>query len=229
MVGARGPILASVLAVIACLATSRQGTMDKTRVKRLVGLAVLGVLLYAVVMFYQASTGELPLAIRRFLSFSRSSAYYDPTGSGYARVGMLVAAFQHWCDSPLIGFGFGSFPILEGTADARLYPHNIVVEVLVELGILGLFLGLLCTALAARASARSSNNKTDVLHKIFMAYFAYALVNSFISGDIPDNRGLFLAIGLLAFCDPQPPASPQRPTQTAPRAAKNKRQAQVSH
>jgi O-antigen ligase len=195
LIGARGPTIAAIAALIAtCLSVhfSKQST-GRTRTVFVLAAAAIGI--YLILWVCQTYLGDLPLAIRRLLVFSESSEYYDAGGSGFARIELVRAGFDLWWQEPFFGWGLGSFSVLDGEYDARHYCHNSVAEILCELGLFGLLLAAATVWLALQAGGR----KLCAIRRVFIALFVYALVNSFISGDLPDNRLLFLATGLLVY------------------------------
>ncbi len=72
--------------------------------------------------------------------FSFNNIYYGSDGALIARVQNYNLAWEMFNSSPLIGNGYGSFNgynNIEWTASQK-YPHNIILEILSELGIAGL-------------------------------------------------------------------------------------------
>ena len=77
-------------------------------------------------------------------------------------LGQRQIYFSDACDSiisrPLCGVGFGSFGEALYDEDIRMYPHNLVLEVLVELGIIGFGLFAYFLTVSWRFFARSNLN-----------------------------------------------------------------------
>lgn len=193
--GARGPIVAAVLAIVlVCLVLSQ---VSLARKFKRIGAVLLVVVVFA--SAYHLVTGEIPLALKRFLAFSDASQYYDVSGQIYSRLDLFAEAFWAWWERPVFGHGIGSFPIIWESIDERLFPHNLVLELLSELGLVGLLLFAAIPAMAftnQRHKFRSVGMSTKAL---VIAFAAYTFANTMTSGDIPDNRIIFFALGLLCF------------------------------
>jgi len=110
------------------------------------------------------------------------------------RIDAITTALELWRGAPLLGIGTGSFAAF----DQLLYPHNLVIELLAENGVVAAacILGfMVAAALAALAWAYVDWTPEAV----FIAAVAlFAMLNSMISGDVNDNQMLF-AFGTLAL------------------------------
>jgi len=96
----------------------------------------------------------------------------------------------------LLGLGTGAFASIN---PGERYPHDLFLEVAVELGFLGVVLvGLIVGGGALRlGSVLSRAVGEDRGHAALASgLFAAALVNALVSTDIPNNHALWLAIGL---------------------------------
>ena len=94
--------------------------------------------------------------------------------------------------SLILGYGLGSFSNEFDQTDRRLYPHNIIVEIVFELGLIGLFLAL---------SFLISNS---ISYKGFFTNLALLaaltlLINSMKSSSIVDLRLLFALLAISIF------------------------------
>lgn len=126
----------------------------------------------------------------------------DRIGEGDAateeRLMMYKSAIRLWEESPYWGNGVGSFALDYGGMDTKLYPHNIFLEILSELGMIGLFLflGLLLIGLykGYLILKQNKNNKYGVL---ILLSFIMLLINANATGDLNDNRIFFAFLGLL--------------------------------
>jgi O-antigen ligase len=78
------------------------------------------------------------------------------------------------------------------------YPHNLFLEMGVELGLVGvvLVLGFLVTSWLAMARARLLRGPAGLQAAVVTALFASAVVNAMFSGDIQTNANVWLAAGL---------------------------------
>jgi O-antigen ligase len=216
MIGARGPMAAAVLTLIFLGMKYSEPTVRNAfskNVGRLIAVSIVGSI---AIYLYKLKTGNLPLLVLRFLAFDSNSEYYDTSGQSLMRLELFSEAVRGWLERPLFGHGIGGFPLIWGSNDERLFPHNLVLELLCELGLVGLVLFALIPIAAIRLN-RLGWRQTPVFYKaIAIGLPAYAFANTMTSGDLPDNRFLFLALGLLAFRDFLPPLKSQTKSQNQP-------------
>lgn len=90
----------------------------------------------------------------------------------------------------LLGHGFGSFGIEFEKKDLRSYPHNIFLEFLFELGIIGLFLFLFLLYLISKLLFYNKNF-------LLFATFIFLLLNSMKSLSISDSRIMFAFFAIM--------------------------------
>jgi len=105
--------------------------------------------------------------------------------------------------SPILGHGLGSWPKLNKINAERAYPHNIFCEVGVELGLFGLMFLSLCFFIFFLSPASLRNlmsQNTCFICLYFLALFY--MLNSLVSGDLNDNRPLFLFLSSFTFFKP---------------------------
>ncbi len=189
--GSRGPTLAVILTLMLSMVLVLWGGKDKFYRRR--SFSVLGLIFVFSIFAYHI--GLLDLAITRF-----SLLFSQPTeGTSGFRLDVYSQALTMWLNSPVAGVGIGGFPVEQGYGDARIYPHNIVFEVLAELGLVGLVLLGLFFYICFKALPPL---KVLVRHPIpltSLLLFVYLFFNALVSGDINDNRLLFAFAGLLTI------------------------------
>lgn len=100
-------------------------------------------------------------------------------------------------DRPL-GYGWGAFD--SESSSPLIYPHNFVLEIMVEQGWLVAVFILFVLFLVARKLFRE-RRRSDVAY-ILLGLFAYGLINAMVSGDLNANRPLLMVIGL-SLCLPR--------------------------
>lgn len=120
----------------------------------------------------------------------------DSAGS---RLDYYQTAVELWQSAPLTGHGYGSFAVLNRGVDARHYPHNILLEVLSELGLVGFILLASLLAYPALVVIRAGRRNVTAHTVLIAGLVVYMLVNAMVSGDIPSNRALFMLLGLTAL------------------------------
>ena len=94
--------------------------------------------------------------------------------------------------SLILGYGLGSFSNEYDQTDRRLYPHNIIVEIVFELGLIGLLLAL------AFLISNSSSYKGFFTNLALLAALTL-LINSMKSSSIVDLRLLFALLAISIF------------------------------
>ena len=105
------------------------------------------------------------------------------------RVGMLNFCYDKIVHSPtslVFGYGIGSFWYEYTGIDGRGYPHNLVLEILFELGLIGLLIFIIFWGVA------SKHFKYTALSWIVF----YLLLNSLKSSSLVDLRILFFMFSL---------------------------------
>ncbi len=194
--GGRGPVVAFISTSLMFLLL---GFLPGKTVRyyrfsfRLIGLWIL-LIIFLLMFISPLSTTTL----QRFLVI-----YEDPS-HGYSvavRLEYYKDAFHYWLASPIWGHGIGSWPILEGEEDTRKYPHNIFLEIAVELGLIGvcLFMGFLFYGLKCLGDL--DRVRSDPLKMTTLMLLINMIVNAQFSGDLHDNRVLFALVGLITMTD----------------------------
>ena len=85
------------------------------------------------------------------LKYRFESALSGNDNSLSARFTFYKDAIDNFLSTPFVGIGFGSFGATLYGQDIRMYPHNVLLEILVELGALGVFFfGNFCAKAVAR-------------------------------------------------------------------------------
>lgn len=101
----------------------------------------------------------------------------------------------------IFGLGAGGFSTFYKGYDAnRIYPHNIFLEVMSEFGILGLF-SFLAILINSLFVAFGNLKISRTIEDLYLSYgiilgILFMVFNSSFSGDINDNRLLFVFLGL---------------------------------
>ena len=157
--------------------------------KGLIYLTLLGVLC---IFILPLTSYNESVTIQRLMLLTQGSG--DLGASANARVENFDVAWRMFEERPIAGYGIGSFPVYYNGNDETMYPHNILLEVASELGILGLSLLLILFAVSLRNILRSKSTYKTVIQAGSMFLF----LNSLVSGDLGDNRILFTFLGLMS-------------------------------
>ena len=198
-IGSRGPFLAMLascmLIVIVNLHPARN--LRQLNQQILAGLVVLTAIV-ATVFYYQTSGAELPHTLRR-LEAAREEGFEGSTRfEGYATTWLMLD------ESPIVGRGIGSWPVLTGRGDIRSYPHNIFLEIMFELGMVGLLIFAAILIYTWRLIPRRDVLRREPWMMLAVAQLLSAFINANISGDLNDNKMFWAYVGLMAVCALRP-------------------------
>jgi O-antigen ligase len=96
----------------------------------------------------------------------------------------------------LVGIGTGGYAAISTTG--AIYPHNIVLEVGTELGVLGLLAlaAFVLSVVVRLLRLLRGGGETAGWAGLLLTLFVFALVNAQFSGDVPYNSGLWLWGGI---------------------------------
>lgn len=193
--GARGPVLALILSFLLFFILSIRGFLwlkiDSFTLR-------LGILTFFIIIILTAIGQELFPTL-----MFRSRLLITETGDSAAmRLHFYQTAFNEWCKSPIWGNGTGYFGIAVRGEDIREYPHNIILEIGTENGLLGVLIFLTMIGIIfIRGLFKLYNEKglIRIITRYLLVMNYFALLNAMVSGDINDNRILFTFIALLSM------------------------------
>lgn len=110
-------------------------------------------------------------------------------------------AWSYFVQSPLLGIGTGSFK-LDLPFTPFHYPHNLILEMACENGVLGLFIIILFLSatliLGIRTIQKAFHFKEKQLAIVLFVAFIYTVWNAMFSGDISSNESVWLFAGLIS-------------------------------
>jgi len=129
------------------------------------------------------------------LSTGRSAS-----GSGVKRFSFYTRTLAAIPDNLWLGQGVGSWSIFYYGKDTRDYPHNLFLETTFEEGLVGQLLLLLFLGFLAMATRRMLKT-TKLQYGVLAGLLIYCVSVSMFSGDLDDNRILWLWAGItMAIC-----------------------------
>jgi O-antigen ligase len=169
--------------------------MHIDELRRMPRRAIAAVLVGILILW--TAWAKLPTDYRDLLILRFSSITRDmPGGSAiHARAGVAIEAIEAIASRPMLGWGLGSFDALS----VLRYPHNLVLEVLSECG---LVLGTLILMPIAGAflDCLSSGTHRQLWSGPQFYWFLFALMSAQFSGDIVDSRFVyfFAALAMLS-------------------------------
>lgn len=138
--------------------------------------------------------------IMKWEGFERLSDRIDIMDKGdesiTSRVDQLIVAKELIIKYPLQGIGLGAFGIECFGIDMRAYPHNLIIEILVEQGLIGLILFSFLFVPFVFIIIRNLLRSKDAILFIPAGLFIYELLNALKSSSIIEHRLFFALIGI---------------------------------
>ncbi|CAG1769316.1 hypothetical protein BAC3_00197 [uncultured bacterium] len=164
--------------------------------KKILILFVLGVVFY---LFFSQLP---PVAQDRYLEMLQGRGHQLDMNYQGGRMEIMRVTMQAIKTHFLKGLGTGGFSHLYYLADVRSYPHNLILEMILEFGVLGLitigiFLFFNIKVVFAVINTRKPLTKDNLILIWASLIFVYCFINSMISFDVPGNKLLWFASGLL--------------------------------
>jgi O-antigen ligase len=162
-------------------------------------LAVIGaVLVLSTFWFYGAEASKFRYKSAEILALINGSG--EARGTAVQRLGYYQAALSAWLQHPWFGWGLGGWSMVYWQTDYRLYPHNIVLELLVEQGLAGAFAFLYLLISVVRRLRAVTFEGTHF--PFLLPGLAYLVFIAMFSGDLDDSRFVWFWCGLiLAGCE----------------------------
>jgi O-antigen ligase len=207
--GSRGPLLAllalGILWALKRLTRPRSVNWRHAGIGAAVTVASIAVVLVAAATLPTQSTARFVLFgdyVQGILSGRLDTSTADISTGG--RIALSQFALSLFQGSPIFGVGSAGFQALTsrivGPIDAAAYPHNALLQVAAELGVVGLtvFVGMVLLGVLRRFPP-------DAAFGAIRAVFLFLLVEAMFSGDIFSDRMTwgFLALLLLGHSPPE--------------------------
>lgn len=199
--GSRGPIVA--VGVSLAIALLLAPVFKRRRARSIFALLIVGGI-GAFIAIQQGGEG-----LSRVLGFLAG----DQDTSTTARTVLWSTAWEHIIHLPL-GGGWGYFGTIPGLnfvgVGGQAYPHSVPLEIALEAGwITGVFFAGLAIVSVFRL-VRRAYDPTSVM---FLVLLIFTLTNSMLSGDINDNRLMWVMIAV-AWVMPKPSQGDDEKTPT---------------
>ncbi len=207
--GGRGPFLAVVVAALVGLAT-RPPTIrpDWIEVPYATLVALVLVTTGAAYVGYALLTDQTTRTLQRFTQIAEQAENSGMLGTSH-RLYYWAAAYGHFLTAPLIGHGLRSLSVLQnkGNEADGSHPHNIILQILAETGIIDLLLFALFIWIAVRHASFARLQRDPLLVCAFL-FLITSSMNPLFGRDLAGVRKFFFAASLLAL---RPPASAPAP------------------
>jgi O-antigen ligase len=123
--------------------------------------------------------------------------------SASTRLDLYWIAIESWVSEPLLGHGIGSYSIVGETGRHPYWPHNIVLEIGAEAGLVGVALFAIPLIVSLRQFVKYQHEMSPS-GLLAIAFVGYMFINASLTGDVPGNRALFVAIPMLFVIDRSP-------------------------
>lgn len=156
-------------------------------------LAVLGALLIALAYAHDLRVETIDRLLGEFRRIEHDAVILGPNRIDYWKTAIRAIA-----DAPIFGHGLAGFNMyVRGMEDYGAHPHNIVLEILTNFGIVGmlLFAPVLVVALG-RLRLRHADGSVDPLAVVVGALLLSTFTVSLVDTTLADQPFLFTSIGL---------------------------------
>jgi O-antigen ligase len=200
--GGRGPFLGGMLAAMIGLAC-RPPELGRGKLNipyaTVAAVAIIAVAIGYV--SYLVSSGNLTTTLSRFAKLFNEGGY-EKAKDGYGRLDFWASALRFWLQAPVLGHGLDSFShMLLGWEKEGIHPHNILLQILCELGLVGLMLfGAFFWTAFRYASLRRLYR--DPLAVCVLLFVVTSAMSAMFGRDIVGVRKFFFAVALLALRPP---------------------------
>jgi hypothetical protein len=216
----RGPLLSVLFAILLALAVGvPEITRHRIRVPTWQLFGLFALVVGSLVVLYLMSTGVRLLTLAKLAQvIDQLDAAEDIAARGGAnRFVYYAAAVAFWLEAPIFGNGVGSFSMmLRGEERLGAIPHNMILEILCSLGLVGLGLFLVMLWIAGGLVAGGRLRRDPLLLGVAMLVMAQ-FVSAMLRGDLGAQERLFLWLGLMAM-RPLPPVAERIPAAARRRA-----------
>lgn len=135
-------------------------------------------------------------------TISRIAYLIRTGGESQPRFELWKQTLGIWAENPIFGTGLAGWPIESGFGDYLMYPHNMILEIMAELGIVGLVLFGLFGSYALIVFWNRNNLRMNAMALLVLMLLTNTFLNAMSTGDISQNRIVFGMIGLLLFQSP---------------------------
>ena len=193
--GSRGPLVSIIIGSIVYAIL-----YERKHSSRIFGYGILaiGTIITLLLVLPESLT-------QRFFDISQGSVIM--TQQGVRRISTIATRYEFWSmsiqawfssiTSFFIGLGAGGFSSLFIWRDWHWYPHNLFFEIIAELGLIGLVIGVLFIIKSYKIINKGIQRGSFTDHSaLWVAGTVVMFIAAQFSGDINDNRILWMFIGI---------------------------------
>ena len=193
--GSRGPLVSIIIGSIVYAIL-----YERKHSSRIFGYGILaiGTIITLLLVLPESLT-------QRFFDISQGSVIM--TQQGVRRISTIATRYEFWSmsieawfssiTSFFIGLGAGGFSSLFIWRDWHWYPHNLFFEIIAELGLIGLIIGVLFIIKSYQIINKGIQRGSFTDHSaLWVAGTVVMFIAAQFSGDINDNRILWMFIGI---------------------------------
>lgn len=158
---------------------------------------LFGIITIVVFLYINPFSLNIELIDRFYYAFNDLFSFTTGDETTLGRTPLWAVGFDIWKEYPIFGAGFGSFSYYLTNNDVRSYPHNIIIELLAEGGIVAfvIFVFLLRSIWSLFLSKLSSF--PIYINKFVLGLLILGIVSSMTSLEIPNQFILFLSFSLI--------------------------------
>jgi O-antigen ligase len=192
---ARGPLLSMlvVMAIYSLVARRSSGFVSSKQI--IAGLAIVTVVVAGALSFaekYPAAQAKIAEKKQELKAFAGGSS--DPGGTMQERLEFYRSAASAFTVKPLLGVGLGGWTVFYYGYEKPGYPHNILLEVAAEQGVIGLTVLVGFFAAVWLAAHRIWKQQPDLAFAIPL--YVYSVLVCMFSGDV-NVRALWFWAGTI--------------------------------
>ena len=191
----RGPLFSLVFVLFLSFFVQHMRSPLVTRRQMAIVAAVLVCAMSLLSMFWFYGTAAAKFQYKTAETLALLEGDSEARGTAVQRLGYYSAAIDASLQHPFTGWGIGGWSMAYWRQDERQYPHNLLLEVLVEQGFLGLSL-LTFFLLSVFRELRSSMTETAGRLPFLLPCGIYLLSIAMFSGDLDDSRFVWFWCGL---------------------------------
>ena len=193
--GSRGPLISIIIGSIVYAIL-----YERKHSSRIFGYGILaiGTIITLLLLLPESLT-------QRFFDISQGTVIM--TQQGVQRISTIATRYEFWSMSVqawfssitsfFIGLGAGGFSSLFIWRDWHWYPHNLFFEIIAELGLIGLIIGVLFVIKSYQIINKGIQRGSFTDHSaLWVAGTVVMFIAAQFSGDINDNRILWMFIGI---------------------------------